>query len=324
MHDQTKPGAVDELIGLSVIIATYQREGVLGRCLAGLFAADQPSVAWEIIVVDDGGGLSRDMAGQFPSEVVRWVYLLENRGQAVAQEQGRKHARGRVLAFLDDDCVVHRRWLGEVLRYFESHPEVSCVVGKIEALDLVPILSRTRQQIYEGRHQRYLDPEFAAKTRARWQLPPHEGVLLSEQVSGGNFSIRREALAAIGGLDHGAAWRHDHALSEKLLEAGTAIAYNPDMIIYHQHAATLGSIYRVARRKMSHRFALHEQVRLAECGPLLLDLARAPWAAHRRPEMFQADRSRFKVWLAVTCVHASYALGGLLTFVQRYPRSRRA
>jgi GT2 family glycosyltransferase len=308
---------------LSVIIPTYRRAEALRRCLRALLAADAPPGSLEVIVVDDGGKLSRDIEAEFPDQPIRWVYLPRNGGQAAAQQAGFERARGQILAFLDDDCIVERNWPGEILDFLKTHADVHCVVGRIEALDARRILSRTRQEIYNARYRQYADEDFRAALKQRWNLSTDDAVLLSDHLSGGNCALRRDALQAVGGFDARLRVGSDAALSQKLLQAGYVMAYNPAMLVRHEHDPRLRTLYRIGRRKMAQRFAM-QPMRLRDSLPLLASVFTAPLAIRTHPEMWRADHSRLKVYLAYTAAQLLYALGELTSFVQAYPRAAQA
>jgi len=303
---------------LSIIIPTYQREDLLKRCLRSIFTTEKPPLGFEVIVVDDGGGLSREIENGFPDDEIRWVYLPENCGQASAQEIGRRQAKGEIMAFLDDDCIVGKAWLGEIESFFTSHPQLACMTGRVEAQDTSHILARTRQEIYNERARRIAGEDFQAALQAKWTLPECTGVLLSDHLSGGNFAIRRETLEAISGFDQSVQFGNDRVMSQRLLGAACAIAYDPALVIYHKHDIQFRTIYRIAKRKVERHFSDGREIQLRECLPLFAELLRAPFDIRRHPEMYHADPSRIKVYLAFTCVQVLYALGGLLTFFYLY------
>jgi glycosyltransferase involved in cell wall biosynthesis len=81
----------------SVIIPTFQRPELLVEAVASVVG--QTRADWECLVVDDGGGL----AFESPDPRVRLVSRPESGGPAAARNTGVAQARGRWLAFLDDD-----------------------------------------------------------------------------------------------------------------------------------------------------------------------------------------------------------------------------
>jgi glycosyltransferase involved in cell wall biosynthesis len=99
----------------TVLIATYNRAALLGETLASIARLRvPPTFRWEAIVVDNNSSddtrqvVERHAAG-FP---VALRYLFEPRqGRSSALNTGIAAARGRVIAFTDDDVRVEEGWL---------------------------------------------------------------------------------------------------------------------------------------------------------------------------------------------------------------------
>lgn len=93
---------------VSVVIPLFNGEKFIARALNSIEAQTYPH--WEVFVVDDGStdGGADLVAKQFPQ--VR-LMRQENQGQAVARNQGIKEAKGKYIAFLDQDD----EWLAEKL-----------------------------------------------------------------------------------------------------------------------------------------------------------------------------------------------------------------
>ena len=95
----------------SVIVPTRGRPAQLQSCLESLRALTFSPEDFEIIVVDDGSPTALDeIVG--PARVSRKVVLLRktHSGPASARNAGVKVARGRFIAFTDDDCRVDPGW----------------------------------------------------------------------------------------------------------------------------------------------------------------------------------------------------------------------
>ena len=99
----------------SVLIATYNRSQLLDETLASLARLSLPSgFRWEVIVVDnnsvdDTRAVVERRQATFP---VSLGYLFESRqGRSTALNTGIALARGRVIAFTDDDVQVAEGWL---------------------------------------------------------------------------------------------------------------------------------------------------------------------------------------------------------------------
>lgn len=315
---------------LSIIVVTYLRPALLRECLHSIGAADRANMAVEVIVVDDGGGLDPEIEQTtvLPDIPVRWVYLPENRGQPAAQHAGMAAAQGDTLAFLDDDAVIDPGWITAIRDFFTRHPTISAMLGRIQPRNTAHILVRMRQQVYERRHRKYLQPEHTARLQKRYGLTNDSGAPLSDHVSGGNCAIRRAALDAVGGIAHHLRRGADGILSEKLLRAGYAIGYNPAMVIYHAHNESYRVMYR---QGFGEGRAKARQAREAGTGrtgvvrQAFMALWSAPVQIRRFRELWTTDPSRIKVYAIYTTFCAVIALGqiyeaGRVLFERRRPR----
>ena len=101
---------------ISAIVPTLggraRLERNLGSVAASLEASGRP---WEIVVVDDGGGL-----GPFAHAGTRVVALAENRGYGPAVNAGAAAARGEYLLILNDDVRLETGTVAALLAAFQG------------------------------------------------------------------------------------------------------------------------------------------------------------------------------------------------------------
>jgi CDP-glycerol glycerophosphotransferase len=94
----------EELLG--VVVPVYNVEDFLPACLDSLL--DQHHRNLDVVVVDDGSpDRSGEIADQYAARDKRVrVVHTENRGLGAARNEGLRHVRGELLAFLDSDDVL--------------------------------------------------------------------------------------------------------------------------------------------------------------------------------------------------------------------------
>ena len=94
---------------VSIIVVTWNGRHFLEPCLSAVEA--QQDVTFETIVVDNGSedGTADFVRQQFPS--VRVIALQRNLGFAGGNNAGAAVARGRYVAFLNNDTVAEPGWL---------------------------------------------------------------------------------------------------------------------------------------------------------------------------------------------------------------------
>jgi len=105
---------------ISIIIPAYNEEERLSLCLDSVFSLDYPNDDFEVILVDNGSSdRTRDIAKSYGVKVLRDDF----KNVSGLRNLGAKQANGAILAFLDADCIVLKRWLQNASKYFDE-PEV--------------------------------------------------------------------------------------------------------------------------------------------------------------------------------------------------------
>ncbi len=121
---------------VSVILPTYNRRILLDRAVRSVLA--QTFQDFEIIVVNDGGDSPADwLAAVDVGGKVQLINLAQSRGPAAARNAGLRLARGRLIAYLDDDDL-----------YDPEHLET--LVRALEVSDAPMVYSRARR-VYQHR-----------------------------------------------------------------------------------------------------------------------------------------------------------------------------
>lgn len=266
----------------SVVIATRNRPDRLARCLASVETLDYPG--FEVIVVDNNPGdeaTAEFFADRYGANG-RFHYVREYRpGLAAAHNRGVQEMaeHSAFAAFTDDDVLVDRFWLCELIRGFDAAPNVGCVTGMIFPLELEtwPQLlieqfggfnKGFQRQIYDQRTHRPRDPLFPF-------TPGRFG-------SGANMAFRRSSLARIGGFDPAmgtgtpAMGGDDLAAFFRVITGGEALVYEPAAIVRHAHYREYAALERQIYGYGVGLTAFLTKAMLDQPRLLLTLLARAP------------------------------------------------
>jgi glycosyltransferase involved in cell wall biosynthesis len=116
-------------IDVSVIVPVYNGGTFLPRCLGAISASDFPG--YEVIVVDDGStDQSVEISKSFKTNVLSSGRVQS--GPAAARNVGSKHARGKILLFVDADVVIEPETISKVFARFDD-PSVSAVFGSYDS-----------------------------------------------------------------------------------------------------------------------------------------------------------------------------------------------
>jgi GT2 family glycosyltransferase len=125
---------------LSIVIPTNGRRNLLATAIDSCLAQELPADAdFEILVVDNTPqGLSRETIAGWADDRLRWVHA-PTPGVAEARNHGITAARGRYIAFLDDDEEASPRWAAALLAHAQ-HGAIA-VFGPIDAcFETLPVV----------------------------------------------------------------------------------------------------------------------------------------------------------------------------------------
>lgn len=110
---------------VSVILATYNRPDLLRHAVSSVL--DQTFQDFELLVVNDGGTHEAEsVIDSFDSPKIRYFYKEEQGGHRSAMNVGLRAARGKYIAYLDDDDI-----------YFPNHLQTVVETAEKEKLDFV-------------------------------------------------------------------------------------------------------------------------------------------------------------------------------------------
>ncbi|MBE7158710.1 MAG: glycosyltransferase family 2 protein [Rhodospirillales bacterium] len=135
----------------------YNAEAFLADAVASVLA-QTTTVPWELLLVDDGSeDRTLAMACGFAEAMPTRVGVLRhasgsNLGTSATRNLGIRHARGKLLAFLDADDVWLPDMLHSQLRLLRHHPEAAMVYANAERTwDMsLPFLPETGPQGYNS------------------------------------------------------------------------------------------------------------------------------------------------------------------------------
>jgi glycosyltransferase involved in cell wall biosynthesis len=175
---------VDVALRISVIVCAHNEAQFVGPCLHSLLA--QTRVPDEILVVNNA---STDETGAVAQQIPNVRVVDEPRkGLVVARETGRRASAGDLLVYLDADCRAPLRWLELIERHFMCDPALIALSAPYRFYDWD----------WWGRLLiRAYDFTLAPATQLLVKYILRIGTIFY----GGNFAVRREALARIGGFD---------------------------------------------------------------------------------------------------------------------------
>src|SRR5687768_3277641 len=123
------------IIDVSIVVCTRNRGHLLAGALSAL-AACRSHLDWEVLLVDNASTDNTADVIQAADNLngkLRYLYAPAV-GLGAARDFAWRHARGRVIAFTDDDCYIDPRFVDAVHEAFLSRPE-GCLGGRIMLFD---------------------------------------------------------------------------------------------------------------------------------------------------------------------------------------------
>jgi len=220
-------------ISTSVIVCTSRRPRQLKRCLASIHELSPAPT--EIIVVDNGP----DDPGTLKvvEEFAGVIYLPEPApGLSHARNRGISQSRGEILAFTDDDVLVHPQWLLWVQETL-SHKTALGMTGLV-----LPAELETESQVQfefgfggfnRGYHPINFDSTFFNCMLGR-------GVPVWNIGAGANMAFHRDAFDRVGLFDErlgagASGCSEDSEFWYRMLAAGLSTKYEPRTVVWHSH-----------------------------------------------------------------------------------------
>ncbi len=228
-HDVGNRAASASSLAVSVVIPTHGRHASLSRCLAGLAAQTLPREMFEVIVSDDGSATPVAPAVEpFADRMTVSIVRRSRAGPAAARNEGARQARGRLLAFTDDDCVPAPTWLESLVDRTRRHPGTLIGGSIVNLLPDDPYATATQlimSCVYDyyarsgSGHRFFSTSNLAVPINRFWLLD--------------GFSER--FLHAAG---------EDYDFCARWTEAGFENEYAPEVEVGHAHGHTLRSFWR--------------------------------------------------------------------------------
>jgi glucosyl-dolichyl phosphate glucuronosyltransferase len=226
-HDERHPGAVD----VTVLICTCNRADDLSDTLQSLAAIDASPYTWDVLVVDNNStdrtaAVIAEWAKTYP--VPLRSAFEPRQGKSFALNSGISLAKGRIIAFTDDDVRVPADWLRRIVDGMERY---GCDYSGGRVIPL----------------WEYEPPSWFPRTNGlMWGVVAlldygPEPIRLDRRVPlGVNMAVRRDAFDRVGGFDTRLGRRSGTLLGQEQREwclraraAGVVGYYLPDVVVQH-------------------------------------------------------------------------------------------
>jgi glycosyltransferase involved in cell wall biosynthesis len=224
-------------MSLTVILCTYNRCESLKATLNSLATSVLPqSVEWEVLIVDNN---SKDRTQAVVSEFClrhpgRFRYIFEvQQGLSNARNTGIREARGKILAFVDDDVTVEPSWLQNLTANLYDGQWAGAGGRILPPLSFSPPPWLTLRGPWGQ----------GGALCAQFDFGDTPAELKEEAPYGTNMAFRKEMFEKygdfridLGRCGGGLIGNEDIEFGRRLMAAGERLHYEPSAIVYHSIA----------------------------------------------------------------------------------------
>lgn len=207
---------------VSVVICTYNRKNLLRGCLDSIFAQEYSASDFEVIIVDGGStDGTKEVCEGYPQ--IRFV-VEDKFGLAYARNIGADLAQGLIIVYTDDDCIVDKQWLKNLIAGFRVSKSVVGVGGPVCPLhpEMIPDKIFVRPALglyYKGEKAMLVQGIITSNSAFRVEI--FNSIRFDE-----NLGVTRRGKRILSG--------EDTDFCQSLVAAGHKILYEPRAKVYHQ------------------------------------------------------------------------------------------
>ena len=222
---------------VSVVIVTWNGRQYLDACLSAVAA--QRDVDAETILVDNG---STDGTVEFVRATYPWVRVVAlsgNRGFTGGNNAGAAEARGRMLAFLNNDTVPEDGWLAALRRGVDEAHGFALATSRIVYMHDPGTVDSAGDGLLR----------WGGAFKRQHGAPVGEVLESCEVfgVCGAAFMMPKALFDELGGFDDTFFASHEDVdLSYRARLRGYRCRYVADAVVRHHGSATLGRVSRFA------------------------------------------------------------------------------
>jgi glycosyltransferase involved in cell wall biosynthesis len=211
------------MIKISVIIPTYNEEKNILECVESILS--QKTKDFEVIIVDDG---STDKTLEILEVISKTlpvkVYKQNHKGPASARNLGAKHAKGKILVFVDSDMIFSRDFLQNLVKDITDNK----TKGTFSKDEYVSNYKNVWARCWN------VNENLPSKRRLPINYPNVQKVFRA---------ILKSEFDRVNGFSKGG-YTDDYTLSEKLGYEATAAN---EAVFYHKNPRSLSEVFSQAK-----------------------------------------------------------------------------
>jgi len=214
---------------VSFIIVNFNGKKYLRKCFDSILNLDYPKEKIEIIMVDNG---SKDSSVSFVKKNYPTIKVLRNKenNYCSANNLGISKAKGEFVALSNNDAILNKNWLKELVKEITSDEKIGGTGGKILFFN---------GRIQSAGQEKLADfwwRDIGFKEKNKGQYDKKKEVI---SLSGAAVLYRKKFLTGIGGFDEDFRMYCDEAdIGMRARKKGWKLVYVPTAIAHHKFMGT--------------------------------------------------------------------------------------
>ena len=219
---------------VSIIIVNFNGLHYLQECFNSLKNLDYPEDCFEVILVDNG---SKDGSVEYVESYCNWVKILKldkNYGFCKPNNDGANIAKGEYIVLLNNDTIVSKQWLSELVKSAMTEKDIVCCASKILYYNERSVINAAGGKLtligggfYRG---------YGEKDSNKYNKREYVGF-----GCGAGVLVRKDFFQYVGGLDEEYfASVEEMDLGWKSWLFGFKVLYVPSAVMYHKESGTFG------------------------------------------------------------------------------------
>ncbi|MFH1478206.1 MAG: glycosyltransferase [Candidatus Omnitrophota bacterium] len=214
----------DTFPSVSIIVSSKDRRLDLNKAIDSLKNLDYPKDRFEIIVVEEGDSPQR-------IEGVKYIFIprKDKIDYSYPRNLAIKDAEGEIIAFVDDDCIVVKDWLKELVSCFKEG--IGGVAGGVFVKDCNSI--------------GYCETVLGFTGGGLQKIVESKGnIIPTTKLSTCNCAYRKEVLQKLGCFKPSSKYSgEDFDLAKRVCDSYKCL-YNPNALAYHKTKSNLLKIFK--------------------------------------------------------------------------------
>jgi GT2 family glycosyltransferase len=206
---------------LSIVIPTHRRPDMLKKCLESIFS-NKLKKNYEVLVISDcndkkTASLMREIISHHDNV---YYFKQKNSGPAASRNLGIANVIGKIITFLDDDCIVDKDWIEKIVQSHKKNVDILVIAGAIipRSKSLISEFSQSLEARADIKNNKYFYPSII-----------------------NNNSYKKSVFRKVKNFDTSfrKASGEDVEFNYKLHKAGIRTLFKNDIRVYHKYKTSL-------------------------------------------------------------------------------------